>query len=541
MAMASADLYPYGLEHNPFPSSPTPTIHDARVLGGKRHREARDAIIDCINDLYSKLNAKDGDYDSRDFRLITVVQDIGSGKTHLALHIKSTRDDVVCSYVDLSTISPKSMYGLFSSILRGFDSEYVEQLRSLIIGELKRRALEGNKHAKKFFRPSFFFNNNIDRLADDVIEGRREPDFRYLNHALDEMDEYEFIVVKKIVENRFIDISDLKSLEDMLYFLASIAKINQRFLKKVTMIEIDEFDSNTDSIEFVKAIINAHIPSTIVLLITTPAAYDSLRGLSPSLFDRLEKANYKIDLVGSSTFDEIADIALEYIRQNVKDLRFSIHESDIVNKIRVIYDEFIEFRNIRSLLNILYHAMEVAASRGDKVLSEEAIEEAIKRAYPGLRVRGSIMNVPIAEFMRIRREHASHDALERGVKQAVKNLLALMQEKGKVSRVEYDITVNSISADAVYIDPSMRRTGVMVIIGKNYATMNNIYHEGMQVDRLVVLNNTGSNGSNGAVFVNIDRCKIADLIYFGQMYSKKEITDIEIEKALLLARSILLY
>ncbi|MEM0367454.1 MAG: hypothetical protein QW383_03015 [Candidatus Nitrosocaldus sp.] len=537
----SVNLYPYGLEHNPFPSSPTPTIHDARVLGGKRHREARDAVVGCINDLYSKLKAKDGNYDARDFRLVTVVQDIGSGKTHLALHIKSTREDVICSYVDLSTISPKSMHGLFSSILRGFDSEYTEQLRSRIVDELKKRALEGNRHARKFFRPSFLFNNNIERLADDVMKGRREPDVRYLNNALDGLDEHQLLAVKKVVENRFIDLSDLRSLEDMLAFLSAIARINQRFLSKVTMIEIDEFDSNMDSIEFVKAVINAHLPSTIMLLITTPSVYDSVRSLSPSLFDRLEKANYKIDLVGSSTFDEIADIALEYIRQNVKDLRFSIHESDIVGKIRVVYDEFIEFRNIRSLLNILYHAMEVAASRGDKVLSEEAIEEAIKQAYPGLRVRGSLMNVPIAEYMRIRREHSSNDTLEYGVKQGVKSLLALMQEQGRVSRVEYDTAINSINAEATYIDINMKKVGVMVILGKDYASMKDVYHEGISVDRLIVLNNTGNNGSNGAVFVSMDKYKIADLIYFGQRYSKKEITDLDVEKALLLARSILLY
>ncbi|MDW8275791.1 MAG: hypothetical protein RMJ59_05365 [Candidatus Nitrosocaldus sp.] len=541
--MSMRSPYPYGLEQNPFPSSPTPTMHDARVLGGRRHREARDAIVSCINDLYSKLDAKKGNFDARDFRLVTVVQDIGSGKTHLALHIKSTRDDVVCSYVDLSTISPKNMHGLFSSILRGFDPGYVEHLRSLIVDVLKRKAVEGNRHARKFFRPSLlsFFNSSIERLADDVVKGRREPDLRYLSNALNTLDEYELLALKKILENRFTDVSDLRSLEDMLAFLAVIARINQRFLGKVTMIEIDEFDSNMDSIEFVKAVINAHLPSTVVLLITTPSVYDSVRGLSASLFDRLEKANYKIDLVGSSTFDEIADIVLEYIRQNVKDLRFSIHESDIVSKIRVVYDEFMEFRNIRSLLNILYHAMEIAARRSDDLLSEEAIEEAIRQAYPGLRVRGSIMNVPIAEYMRIRREHSTNDALEDGVKQAVKNLLALMQEHGKISRVEYDTAINSISADAVYTDPSMRRTGVTVIFGRDYASMKGIYHEGVEVDRLVVLNNTGSSGSNGATFVSIDKCRIADLIYFSQRYSKKEITDIDVEKALLLARSILLY
>ncbi len=123
----------------------------------------------------------------------------------------------------------------------------------------------------------------------------------------------------------------------------------------------------------------------------------------------------------------------------------------------------------------------------------------------------------------------------------MKNLLALIQEQGKISRVEYDTAINSINAEATYIDINMKKVGVMVILGKDYASMKDVYHEGISVDRLIVLNNTGNNGSNGAVFVSMDKYKIADLIYFGQRYSKKEITDLDVEKALLLARSILLY
>ena len=55
------------------------------------------------------------------------------------------------------------------------------------------------------------------------------------------------------------------------------------------------------------------------MLITTPSYYSDISHISPSLFDRLEKANYKIDLAGSNSFEEINDIVLEYIKQNTPD------------------------------------------------------------------------------------------------------------------------------------------------------------------------------------------------------------------------------
>ena len=44
--------YPYGLLRNPYPSSPTPTEKDAQILGGTRHIQAKESILDCIKELY---------------------------------------------------------------------------------------------------------------------------------------------------------------------------------------------------------------------------------------------------------------------------------------------------------------------------------------------------------------------------------------------------------------------------------------------------------------------------------------------------------
>ena len=72
-------------------------------------------------------------------------------------------------------------------------------------------------------------------------------------------------------------------------------------------------DTDIHSMDILKALINAHVPSALLLLVFNTVAYYEIRNTNVSLFDRLEKANYKIDLAGSNTLDEISDIVLEYM------------------------------------------------------------------------------------------------------------------------------------------------------------------------------------------------------------------------------------
>ncbi|HET7284470.1 MAG TPA: hypothetical protein VFI70_07275, partial [Nitrososphaeraceae archaeon] len=100
------------MTQNPYPCSPTPTIIDAQILGGNRHKEAKAAVLSCIEDLHSKMVGIPTD---KDFRLITLIQDVGSGKTHLSLHIRGLEElsnNAVISYVDLSQVLPRDMHSL---------------------------------------------------------------------------------------------------------------------------------------------------------------------------------------------------------------------------------------------------------------------------------------------------------------------------------------------------------------------------------------------------------------------------------------------
>jgi len=78
-------MYPYKLIQNPYPSSSTPAVMDARILGGNRHKEGKSAVLSCIDELFSKIK---GNATEKDFRLITVIQDVGSGKRTLPFTLK---------------------------------------------------------------------------------------------------------------------------------------------------------------------------------------------------------------------------------------------------------------------------------------------------------------------------------------------------------------------------------------------------------------------------------------------------------------------
>ncbi|MFQ5940976.1 MAG: hypothetical protein ACE5KA_04680 [Nitrososphaerales archaeon] len=427
-------------------------------------------------------------------------------------------------------------------MIDGFSDEYVKQLKTALVEFIKKKALDGDRIAKKVFRPPFLGGKNFEELAEEVIESKRMPDIKALNEFLiGDFNIDERTVLKQVMFDEFKNTSKVKNLEGMLSRLSAIAQLNLKFLNKITMLEVDEFDSNADSIDFVKAVINAHLPSTILLLITTPSLYIDIKRAAPSVYDRLEKANYKIDLAGSGTFDEVSDIVLEYIRQRVRDLTFEKYENDIISKIKVIYDEFQEFRSIRSMLNIMYHAMEIANRQDADIITEDAVDETMKEAYPGLRVRGSIMDVPISEFIRIRRDCADSIILENNVKEAIKSLVMFAHEQGKVSKPEHpNGNVNDTNVAALYKDSGGSNIAVAVVIDKDHVkSIDKISSTDCSgADRLVVLTNAHTDAADGTTVVNMDKCKMIDLIYFNKKYKNEDIVEADSDRVLMLAKSI---
>jgi hypothetical protein len=550
-------MYPYGLRLNPYPSSPTPSYVDSQILGGKTHKDARQAIVTCISDLYSKLEGANPT--DRDFRLITMIQDVGSGKTHLAFHIKGLPDLVektVTVYVDFSQVSPRSIQNIYDSILGGFSRDDVESLRRNVLYLLCEKADSHGSSIRKAFNYGFLDNlsgnKHLKQRAEEILSGKNRLNYQYASEVLaTEFSDLQNEIIKSLLADRLrSDVEKIRSLEGVINSLSAIADINLKLLNKVTIFQFDEFDSKKESLEFIKAIINAHIPSSILMLILTPSSYDEIKKENPSVFDRLEKANYKIDLAGSNTLGELKDILFEYIKHYDKNVNFnSEQEHDLESRIKLIYDEFPDFRNVRSMLNIFYHATEHASKKGSYILDESIIDETIKSIYPGSKIRGSLMNIPLTDFIQIKRSTDNVETIEPDIREAIRNLLTLTNNEGYVNELNFDNKVGE-GIDVTYNDSYGSKVAVSVAIKdqpiQTHAHISNASKSLSVVDKLVVLTGTASralgatsrNGNNMTTIVNMDNTKIVDLMYFNKKYKNQEILDDDLERAITLARSI---
>lgn len=551
-------MYPYGLTRNPYHSSPTPRFSDSTILGGERHKEAKNAILSCMHDVCSKMALSE-----KDLRVVTIIQDVGSGKTHLALHMQTVEDmsaKSVISYVDFSQISPRSKTIILSSILDGFKEEDLESLRSTLIGLIMatRHDRERAKLVKKLFKHGLLSEIKGESLEDKIgfLFQRRIKirDEATLNELLGKnFTELEKELIYRLLNDEVKDWArTIVSLADMLELLTSMISLNQKILNKLTIFEFDEFDSEGESMEFIKAIINYVLPSSMILLIMTPASYDEIRKKNLSLYDRLEKANYKIDLAGSNTFSEINDIVLEYMRSGNAIGEFTLEsEHDLSSKIKIIYDEFPDFRNVRSMINILYHATELAGKSDAASIDEHALDETIRTAFPGLRIKGSIMSVPVSDFIKIRRMSKDIHELEVRVKNAVQDLVQCTEGESSLSTP--DMSEGGVASaelvDVLYHDSRGDKVAVSVALNKEKSLKINQDITKSQfsadVNKVLILSDRpGQVDANEKEVgpqvknVNMDDAKLIDLIYFSSKYRNSQISDEDLKRASMLARSI---
>lgn len=535
-------MYPYNLIKNPFPSSPTPNLNDAHILGGKRHKEARNSIFSCIQDVGKN---KEFDDSREKFRIITVIQDVGSGKTHLTLNIKISEinEKAIISYLDLSQIYPKNIQSIYQSMINGFQANYLYNLKKELLYYIHDKIKSNHKIAKKIFKLGFFESlagKGIDNKILQILENRLEPDLDYIDNIFDNtfFSKNDISIIKIIIQDQFENKESI-TLIDMLNRLSTLSKINLKLFNKISLYQFDEFDNNEQTLSFMKALINTHIPNTVLMLILTPASYLKIASEDSSVFDRLEKANYKIDLAGSNSFEEISNIVLEYIQfYNNNTAITEVEQTDLLSKIKILYDDF-DFRNIRSILNIMYNAFEIAADKNLFLINEQVLDETLQKTYPGVRIKGSIMNISISDYIKIKNRIDSTIDIKAEIVRSLKVLINYLHKSEIKCKYEdylpleeeiniiYKDNIGSTSQIAMFLNQSS-------LSGLGNTVQNNLEYSLKGFEKYPKI----SNRINKQSSINLDHSKIVDLLYMSYKFDHNLHTSDDHDKIILLAKSI---
>lgn len=543
--------YPYGLKMNPFSHVPTPSLTAAKVLGGRRWKEAKERILICIDELRESMLRG-----QKDFMIMSIVGPLGTGKTHLALHMKTLKDEFECAYIDLTRIEPKDLQSIYLAIIKELDHGFFQELRNGLILNLVDKTEKGNKSAKKALGIGI-----IDRIigrrpidiAKGIVEKRRSMNIYALRDAFPELvDDAAFeSVLNTISENSnwFLEVKDfneaLKKLKSLTRVLCSLGR--------VLLIEVDEISASKPLMDGLKAIINEKPPGVVLVTILRSEVEKEIANADPSLADRLQKASFTYFLSQPDDPEEIWDIIKEYLKFHKA---FISEENGEVlkNLIKYAYSEF-GINELRGILALMREALELA--KGSWRISEDHLIGAIIRIRPTAELRGSIMRMPIPDYLRIIKASTKtyeeiSDNLTRAIRDLGRYLFmrgAIFYAHGASRRIDTPGGSRNFRLADVYLE---EKDGKKVVVNvkiteKDCLTKQEIEDtleivEHGRIDQAIILTNAAYSKDlehPKLIFAKIgDKHSIADYIYFSEKFQNRRLNEEDEKNVIRLAKSL---
>jgi hypothetical protein len=125
-------------------------------------------------------------------------------------------------------------------MLAGFTDEYVAILRKTVIDYLLQEAEQNVPSAKRIFNYGFFDfikGKSLTDKADELLRNEIVPNYAALDDTLHkEFSPIEITILKLLIEGNFRnDAQNVATLEDIIASLTALARLNLKFLNKITL------------------------------------------------------------------------------------------------------------------------------------------------------------------------------------------------------------------------------------------------------------------------------------------------------------------
>jgi len=541
--------YPYGLEINPFSHVPTPSLTAAKVLGGRRWKGVKERILICVKELNESMNKG-----QKVFSIVNIVGPLGTGKTHLALHMKTLKDEFECAYVDLTRIEPKDLPSVYLAIVKELGEGFFHELRNKLILKLGDRAERGEKNARKALRIGIIdriFGRSPIRIAQEIVEKRRSMDVYALREAFpDILDDDAFESVFNILSENLNWFLEAKDFNEALRKIKGLARVSCS-LGRVLLIEIDEISVNKPLMDGLKAIINEKPPGVVLVTILRSEVMTEMSNADPSLADRLQKAPFTYFLAQPDDPEEIWDIIKEYLKFHYAVISEQDGEA-LKNLIKYAFSEF-GMNKIRDVLALMREAFEIA--KGSERIREDHLIGAIIRIRPNAELRDSLMRIPIPDYFRIiKTSTKTYEEISDNLTRAIRDLGRYLFMKGAIfyahgasRRIDTPGGSRSFRLADLYLE---EKDGRKVVVNVKMSekecltrqeiedTLEMVEHG--RVDQAIILTNAAYSKDlehPKLIFTKIvDKHNIADYIYFSEKFQANRLNEEDEKNVVRLAK-----
>ena len=379
---------PYGIERNPFPVQPVADPSLAGILAGERWRRARDGIIGVME------KCRHGE-----FAVITVSGPVGTGKTHLLLHVKHLADSgrIPWAYVHYADLSRSPDLGpALAETLSGAVGSLRDRVRRGLCRILEEKAASGSREAERALGLGLLERIRGRGLSEAAERMASRPELS--REAADLLSGELGVPAGFLAELWSGRISPLRVLGWSIEQLTLLSRVLER-LGLVSALAVDELGPDGEILSQLRGLINAKISSFSLLVALQPETSRRLRERDPALWDRLVRGSARFELSHPRTYREVMEITLGYLEW-VGGRLSPEQERSLERMVKVAFSQ-LGFDSLRDFLVLMRHAVDSAMRRGASELEPRDFVEAVEACRPHSVVSDSVSGMTFSEMARI--------------------------------------------------------------------------------------------------------------------------------------------
>ena len=192
----------------------------------------------------------------------------------------------------------------------------------------------------------------------------------------------------------------------------------------------------------------------------------------------------------------------------------------------------------------MYNAFEIAEEKNISFINEQVLDDTLQKTYPGVRIKGSIMNISISDYIKVKNQIDSVDDINVEIVESLRTLIKYLHKSEIKCKYEDYLPTNEVnvvykdyngstSQIAMFLNSSTS-TGLTRLVNKDYVASSKDFRKYPNVWK----SNNDNNKDNHYSSINLDHSKIVDLLYMRNIILQNLNTSDDHNKIVLLARSI---